>query len=135
MRLVLRWLVTAAALVVAARVVPGIDVRDSNGWVAVLVMAAVFGLVNAFVRPILTFLSCPLVLLTLGLFLLVINALTLGISSWIAVNWFDAGFFIDGFWPAVFGSIVVSVVSWLLSLFLPDTEEAHTRARKSGSRR
>lgn len=123
MRLILRWLITAAALVVAARFVPGITITNDNGWVAVLVMAAVFGLVNAFIRPVLMLLSCPLVLLTLGLFLLVINAITFSLSSWIAQNLFGAGFVVDGFFPALVGSIVVSIVSFFLSLFLPDENE------------
>lgn len=122
MRLLLRWLITAVALVVAAWLVPGIDIRDNNGWIAVLVMAAVLGLANAFLRPLLQILTCPLVLLTLGLFLLVINAITFSFSSWIAINWFNAGFYVDGFWPALLGSIVVSIVSFLLSVFLPDED-------------
>lgn len=127
MRLLLRWLVTAAALFITAMIVPGINVTDQNGWLAVFVMAAVFGLVNAFIRPILTLLSCPLVLLTLGLFTLVINGLCLWLSAWIAQNWFGAGFTVDGFWPALFGGIVVGIVSFLLSMFLPDQNESSRR--------
>lgn len=124
MYLVVRWLITAIALVVAAWLVPGIRVQDSNAWLAVAVMAAALGLVNAFVRPLLTLLSCPLILLTLGLFLLVINAAMLGLASWIAVTLFGAGFYIDGFWSALVGSIVVSIVSFVLSLVLPDDRPA-----------
>ncbi|MBX5489809.1 MAG: phage holin family protein [Chloroflexi bacterium] len=124
MYLIVRWLITAIALVIAAWLIPGIRVQDQNAWVAVAVMAAVLGLVNAFVRPLLTFLSCPLILLTLGLFLLVINAATLGLASWLAVNLFGVGFYIDGFWSALFGSIVVSIVSFVLSLVLPDERPA-----------
>lgn len=123
MRLLLRWLITAVALVVAVMFVPGITIEGQNGWFAVLAMAAIFGLVNAFIRPIITLLSCPLVLLTLGLFTLVINALCLWMASWIAVSVFNAGFVVDGFWPALFGGIVVSIVSFLLSMFLPDENE------------
>ena len=123
MRLLLRWVITALALVAAARLVPGIEIRDSNGWVAVFVMAAVFGLVNAFIRPLLTVLSCPLVLLTLGLFLLVINGITFLLSAYLANNLFGAGFVVNGFLPAIFGAVVVSVVSFLLSIFLPDKNE------------
>jgi putative membrane protein len=123
MRLLLRWLITAAALVVAAWTVPGINVTDQNGWFAVFLMAAIFGLVNAFLRPILTLLSCPLVLLTLGLFTFVINAFCLWLSSWIAQNWFGAGFVVNGFFPALIGGIVVGIVSFLLSMFLPDSNE------------
>jgi putative membrane protein len=129
MQLILRWLITAAALFVAARVVPGISVLDNNALVAVLVMAAVFGLVNAVIRPLLTLLSCPLVLLTLGLFILVINTICFLLSSWIAQNIFGVGFVVDGFWPAFFGAIVVSIVSFLLSLFLPDKDERAERSR------
>ncbi len=120
MKLIVRWAITAIALVVAAAIVPGIYVTDNNAWVAVAVMAAVLGLVNAFVRPVLVLLSCPFIILTLGLGLVLINALTLAFSSWIAVNWFGVGFHVDGFWPALFGAIVVSIVSFLLSLLLPD---------------
>lgn len=127
MRLLLRWLITAVALFVAASLVPGISVTDQNGWFTVFAMAAIFGLVNAVIRPILTFLSCPLVLLTLGLFMLAINAFCFLLSSWIAQNWFGAGFVVDGFFPALFGSIVVSVVSFLLSMFLPDENERSMR--------
>lgn len=121
MRLLLRWLITAVALV-AATFVPGIAITDQNGWFAVLLMAAIFGLVNAFIRPLLTLLSCSLIVLTLGLFTLVINALCLWLSSWIAQQWFGAGFVVNGFWPALVGGIVVSIVSFLLSMFIPDED-------------
>ena len=124
MYLIVRWLITAIALVIAAWLIPGIRVQDQNAWVAVAVMAAVLGLGNGFGGPLLTFLSCPLILLTLGLFLLVINAATLGLASWLAVNLFGVGFYIDGFWSALFGSIVVSIVSFVLSLVLPDERPA-----------
>jgi putative membrane protein len=128
MRLLIRWVITALAILTAAWLVPGITIaEDANSWTAVFVMAAVFGLVNAFIRPLLTLLSCPLVLLTLGVFMLVINAICFSLSSWIAQNWFGVGFVIDGFWPAFFGAIVVSIVSFLLSLFLPDENEPRRR--------
>jgi putative membrane protein len=120
LRIILRWIITAIALAVTAWLVPGISVADTNGWIAVAVMAAVLGLANALVRPIITLLSCPLIMLTLGLFLLVINAAVLGLASWISVNWLGVGFYIDGLWPALFGGIVVSLVSFFLSLLLPD---------------
>jgi putative membrane protein len=120
MRLILRWLITAVALVVTVWLLPGIRVVDQNGWMAVLVMAAVLGLVNAIVRPILSLLSCGLIVVTLGLFIFVINAAMFALASWISVNWFNAGFYIDNFWWALLGSIVVSIVSMVLSLFLPD---------------
>lgn len=128
MRLLVRWVITAIAILASAWLVPGITIADdANAWTAVFVTAAVFGLINAFIRPLLTLLSCPLVLLTLGFFMLVINAICFSLSSWIAQNWFGIGFVVDGFWPAFFGAIVVSVVSFFLSLFLPDENETRRR--------
>jgi putative membrane protein len=121
MRLILRWIISALALFVAAWLVPGIRV-DEGGWVAYAVMAVVLGLVNALVRPVLKILSCPLIILTLGLFVLVINAVTLLLASSIAVNWLGIGFYVDGFWPALWGGIIVSVVTVVLSQVLRDNE-------------
>lgn len=114
MRLLISWLIIAIAVYLAALVVPGIAVVDPNGWLAVTVMAAVLGVVNAVIRPILRLLSCGLIILTLGLFSLVINAATFALASWIAVNVFGAGFYIDGFWSAFFGALIVSIVTTLL---------------------
>jgi putative membrane protein len=88
--------------------------------VAVLLMAIALGLVNALLRPLLTLLSCPAIMLTLGLFVFVINALCLWAASWVAVNWFGSGFYVTGFFPALWGSIIVSIVSTVLSLLLAD---------------
>jgi len=117
-RLIVSWLITAAALVAAAYLVPGITVRGNDGLIIVLVMAVILGLVNVLVKPILSFLSCGLIVLTLGLFLVVINALSLWLASWVAQNVFNIGFVVDGFWPALLGSIVVSIVSFILSSVL-----------------
>ena len=117
MKLIVHWLVVAAALVAAAYLVPGIRV-EGNGTIAVLVMAAVLGVANVIIRPILAFLSCGFIILTMGLFMLVVNALTLWLASSIAVDWFNAGFYVDGFWPALWGSIIVSIVSFLISVVL-----------------
>lgn len=117
MKLILHWLVVAVALVAAAYLVPGIRV-EGDGTIAVLVMAAVLGIVNVVIRPILAFLSCGFIILTMGLFMLVVNALTLWLASSIAVNWFNVGFYVDGFLPALLGSIIVSIVSFLLSMVL-----------------
>jgi len=122
-RILVRWLITAIAVAAAVLLVPGIDVTGDSAFVAVAVTAAVLGLVNALIRPILQFLSCGCIVATLGLFLLVINAGTLWLSSYIAETWFNAGFHVDGFWPAFWGGIVVSVVSFLLSIFITEPEE------------
>jgi putative membrane protein len=124
-RLILSWLITAAALVAAAYLVPGISVRGGDGLAVVLATAAILGLVNVLVKPLLSFLSCGCIVATLGLFLIVVNALSLWLASWVAQNWFNVGFVVDGFWPAIWGSIVVSLVSFFLSMVLiPDRRRA-----------
>ena len=122
MKLLLRWAITAFALFCAAWLVPGIVV-DGQGWVLYAIMAAILGLVNACIRPLLKMLTCPLIVLTLGLFTLVINALTLWLSSTIAQNWFNVYYTIDGFWSALWGALIVSVVSVVLSVFVQDDKK------------
>jgi putative membrane protein len=116
-RLLIRWGVTAGAVALAAWIVPGITVSGDHQVWTVLLVALVLGLVNAFVRPILAALSCGLIVLTLGLFMLVINTLMLWLASWIAVNWLGLGFEVDGFWSALLGSVIISIVSFLASVF------------------
>lgn len=120
---VVRWLLAAVALAMTAWLMPGINVDDRDGVLAVLIMAAVLGLVNAIIRPILTLLSCGLVVATMGLFLFVINTVTFWFSAWIAENWFDAGYSVDGFFPAFFGGILVGVISFFLNLLVTSTDE------------
>lgn len=124
MRFLIRWLIVAIALFVAASLMPGINIEGTSGWISVAIMALVLGLVNAIIRPILAFLSCGILILTLGLFMFVINALTFWLSAWIATNWFGAGFSVDNFWAAFWGSIVVSIVSFLISIILPDSNSS-----------
>ena len=123
MKLLLRWLITAVALGVAVATVPGIRVESDRAWLTVAAMAIILGFVNALVRPFLKLLSCPLILLTLGLFLLVINALTLWLASRLASGVLGVPFFVDGFRPAFLGGLIISVVSFILSLFLIDERE------------
>jgi len=119
-RWVLTWLINAVALAAAARLVPGIEVVGDPWWKTLAIMAVIFGLVNALIRPILKGLSCSLIILTLGLFTLVINGLMLLLSSWIGKQ-FGVGFDVAGFLPAFWGALVVSAVSFILSiLFLGD---------------
>ncbi len=122
MKLLIRWAITALALFVAAKIVPGIYV-DGGGWVVYALMAVILGLANAFIRPLLTLLTCPFILLTLGLFTIIINALTLLAASWLATDIFNVGFHIDGFWPALLGSIVVSIVSVALNMLVHDDKK------------
>lgn len=113
--LLLHWILNAAALWVAAAIVPGLDFHGGLG--RLLLVAAVFGIVNSLLRPLLTILTCPLILVTLGLFMLVINALMLMITGWLSESW-SLGFTVSGFWPAFFGGLVVGLVSMVLSLAL-----------------
>jgi putative membrane protein len=119
MQVLLRWVITALALFVAAWLVPGIRVAG-QGWVVFSVMAVILGLVNAVIRPVLKLLSCPLIILTLGFFVLVINGITLWLASAIAVSWFHVGFYVDGFWAAFLGALIVSIVSVILTTLLKE---------------
>ncbi len=91
---------------------------DRDQVITLLVIALIFGIVNEFVRPIVAFLSLPLYLITLGLMFFVVNALMLLLTSWIA-DQLDIGFHVRGFWTAVWGSIVISIVSWIVGLVAP----------------
>ena len=125
MRLIVRLLASAVALGVAAWLVDGISVgpgTDTERALTLLGVAVIFGLVNAIVRPIARLLSLPLVILTLGLFLLVLNALLLLLTEWIAQQ-FDLAFQVDGFWPAFLGGLIITVVSFLINVVLPDEYE------------
>jgi putative membrane protein len=104
--ILLNWLLGAIALWIVARIVPGIQL---NGFGSALVATVVIGIVNAVIGPVLKFLSFPFIFLTLGLFLLVINAALLGLAAL-----FTPGFRIRGFFPALIGSLALTVVSWLL---------------------
>lgn len=116
-RMLLRWLISSLAIF-AALLVPGIEF-EGPGW-QIGVVALVFGLLNALLRPLLYLLTCPLVILTLGLFGLVINAILLGLTSALA-NELNIAFTVDGFWPAFFGGLVISIVSTGLSMLSGDT--------------
>lgn len=122
LKLFIRWIIIAVSLVVAAWLIPGITISGTNGWIAVGVTAAILGLLNAIIRPILAFFSCGCIVLTMGLFMLVINAAMLLLASWISTQILGIGFYVNGFWAALFGSIVVSLVSFFLSMFLIDED-------------
>ena len=117
-RILISWLIIALAVAAAALVIPGIDITGTNGTITVIAMAAVLGLVNAVVRPVLALLSCGCIVATLGLFMLVINAFTFWLASYITGQWLDLGFNVDSFFAAFLGSLVVSVVSFVLSMVL-----------------
>ena len=111
--LLIRWVSNIVALFVAAWLLSGVGYGD-EGWTLV-VAAAVFTLVNAWVKPVITVLSIPFIVVTLGIFLFLINIGMLYLTAWIV-----SGFDIDGFWSGAAAAIVVSLVNWLLSALLPD---------------
>lgn len=113
----LRWAINAIALYVAVQFVAGIDFQGE--WTGLLWLALIIGLLNALVRPILKLLTFPLIILTLGLFTVVINTIVLMLTSSIGQA-FNLGLTVDGFWPALLGSIVISLVSVVLSLLVRD---------------
>lgn len=114
--LLLHWLLNAGALWAAAALVPGLEFNGGVG--RLLLVAAVFGIVNSTLRPLLTILTCPLIVLTLGLFTLVINALMLLVTGWLSESW-NLGFTVTGFWAAFWGGLAVGLVSMILALLLP----------------
>ena len=124
MRFVIRLLINAAALWVATKIVPG--VTHTGDGLTLLAVALVFGILNALLRPVLAFLSCPFLILTLGLFTFVINAIILLLTSALSSS-LGIGFHVDGFWSAFLGALVVSLVSVLLSLFVRDVREEPRR--------
>ncbi|HSK89758.1 MAG TPA: phage holin family protein [Euzebyales bacterium] len=110
MGLIVKLLVTAAGVWLAVQLVDGLDYRD--GWVGLLLIALILAAVNALARPIVTLFSLPLVLLTLGFFLLVINALMFGLTIWISGQ-LGLGLTSSGFWATFIGALIVTVVSWI----------------------
>jgi putative membrane protein len=117
-QLFIRWVVVALGVLAAAYIVPGIDVDSSEGLLAVIAMALVLGIVNTLVRPLVKLLALPLIAVTLGLFLLVINAAMFALASWLLPS-----FSVDGFIAALEGSIIVSIVGWLMSFIVPDAKD------------
>jgi len=125
MRLIVRLVAGAVALAVAAWLIDGISIGPGTTGEKVLTLlfvAVIFGLVNLIVRPIARLISIPLLIITLGLFTFVVNALMLLLTAWIA-DQFDLAFEVDGFWSALLGALVISVVTFVLNVLLPDKYE------------
>ena len=116
-KFILRWVINAIALFLAVYLVPGVSLQ--GGWASLIWLALIFGLINAFLRPLLKLLTCPLIVLTLGLFTLLINTFLFWLTSQVGQA-FGIGFTISGFWPAFLGGLVVTVVSVVMSLILKD---------------
>jgi putative membrane protein len=124
---IIRVVVNGIALWVAAWLVSGVHLGEEGAdtmtnVLTILLVATIFGVVNAFVKPIITFLSIPFVVVTLGLFLVVLNALFLELVAWIS-GLFGLAFSIDEFWwDAIWAAVIISIVSWALSILLPDED-------------
>ena len=113
--LLLRLIINAIGLYAATRIVPGISFEGD--WTTIALVALIFGLVNALVRPLLTMLTCPLVALTLGLFIFVINAIMLSLTAWLAGQ-FGIAFPVADFCAAFLGALVISVISFLMTMLI-----------------
>jgi putative membrane protein len=125
MKLLVRLLANAVALGIAAWLLAGITINGSTTGrrvITLLVVAAIFGVVNAVVKPLATILSLPFIVLTLGLLIFVINALMLLLTSWIS-DGLNIPFHVNGFGTALLGALIITVVSWLVNVLLPDELE------------
>ncbi len=123
--LLIRFLVTGIAVLVASEVVPGISLDSVSAGLAA---AVVLALLNAVVRPVLYLLSLPFILITLGLFMVIVNALLLQLAAWLV-----KGFHVEGFWPSILGAVLISLVSTVLNLWVSErgTVEIVTARSKS----
>lgn len=122
---VVKTIANAGALAVAIWLINDITLTgDSTGKqaLALVVVALIFGLVNVVVKPVVQLLTLPLFIVTLGLFTLVVNALMLLLTSWLADK-LDLSFHVEGFWTAVLGGLIISIVSWALNVVLPDDKD------------
>ena len=129
MKLIIRWAVSTLALFAAEYFIPGIHVEDPEAWPIFVIMALILGLVNAIIRPFLKLLSCPLILLTLGVFVLVINGASFLLAARIAEA-FGVGFYVDTYWDAVLGALIVSAISIFFNIFLKDRNEGRYKPHR-----
>ncbi|WP_067486026.1 phage holin family protein [Actinomadura hibisca] len=124
MKILIRVVISAIALWAATALVRGVDVTAAS-WgkqaLTLLVVAVIFGIVNAVLKPLIKVFGCAFYVLTLGLFALVVNAALLMLTSWLAGK-MNLPFHVEWFWPAFWGAIIVGVVSWLLNLFVSDDD-------------
>ncbi|MFI7430226.1 phage holin family protein [Micromonospora sp. NPDC049836] len=122
MGFLIRLAITAVALWITTLIVPGVEVTGrsgANNALTLIVVALIFGVVNAVLKPVIKVVGCVFYLLTLGLFALVVNALLFLLTDWIGRG-LDLPFHVNGFWAAFWGAIVMAVVTWLISVVVPD---------------
>lgn len=128
MGFLIRWLINAVALWITTLLVSGIEVTAATtvrSIITLIVVSLIFGLVNAIVKPVIHLFGCVFYVITLGLFALFVNAALFLLVDWLS-SLLKLPFEIDGFWPAFWGAIVMSIVSWALSLLVPDRGETAT---------
>jgi putative membrane protein len=126
MGFVIRTVVTAVALAIATWIVDGISIDGRNGWanaLTLILVAIIFGLVNAVIKPIIKLFGCFFYIITLGLISLVVNALLFMLVGWLA-GVINLPFVVDGFWAGFWGAIIVTFVSWGINLAIPDPQPA-----------
>jgi len=122
-RLLIRLAVNAIALWAAFQIVPGLEHTAENGT-SLVIIALIFGLVNALVRPIIILMTCPLIILSLGFFVIIINTIMLSLTIWLAgPEMLNLGLSSTGFWATFFGAIVISFVSSVINLLIKDNNE------------
>ena len=115
--ILIRWITMAIAVGITSWLMPGMDVHQ--GLWGLVIVSGVLGLINAIIRPIVMFFTCPLVLLTFGLFAIIVNALMLSLTNWLLPNLLT----IDSFWTTLFASIFISLIAWVLNLFVHDNSK------------
>jgi putative membrane protein len=125
-RFIIRLVVNAVAIWAAVQLVPGLNYVGST--TSLLIVALVFGVVNALVRPLLLLLTCPFIILTLGLFVLVVNTVMLSLTVWLSGIW-DLGLTSTGFWATFLGALVISIVSSVINLLIKDDNEDSKNGR------
>ncbi|MBI5641831.1 MAG: phage holin family protein [Nitrospirae bacterium] len=120
----IKWVINTIAIMLAIKFIPGISYIGQ--WWGILIVSIIFGIVNTFIRPFIKFFAFPLVILTIGLFTFVINAMMLSITSWLSGQ-FHLGFHVEGFRAAFLGSLIISAVSMALSCLMPAKEDTNAR--------
>lgn len=123
MNFIIRWIATAIAVGAAVWIVPGITTVGDNATIAIAVGALVLSLINIVLKPVLQFISLPITVLTLGIFYLVVNALLLELAAWASTGLFGSGIAISGFFAALLGSIIISIVSAIVNNVLGTDKE------------
>lgn len=133
-KFIIRWLINSVALFAAIRVVEAVTggvFPDNIGWQTYVWGGLILGLINALLRPLLTVLTCPLILLTLGLFTFVINTFLFWLVG-VVGSWFGVGYSLGSFWDALLGAIVISAVSFVLSMVLKDELKGRRTPQRQG---